>query len=124
MDWKYSRYRKKHQRAVNKVFRDVNNTIRNDELWRGRFVVEPIMSNFVTCYENGYGELFIHYQFRDKKTGRTKYYADYSNHICMYDGCHIFYQMNNFIVKDCYDDTWADIEKNVKMDNTDYLSIK
>ena len=91
MGWKYSRYRKKHQRAVNKVFRDVNNTIRNDELWRGRFVVEPIMSNFVACYENGYGELFVHYQFRDKKTGRTKYCADYSNYICIIYGMVIIF---------------------------------
>lgn len=124
MGWKYSRYRKRHQRAVNKIFRDVNNVIKNDELWRGRFVVEPKMSFFTSYYENGYGELFVHYQFRDKKTNRTHYYAEHSNRICIFNGAHIFRQMNDFIVNDCYDDTWANIEENVKKDNTDYSNIK
>ena len=89
--------RRKHQRWLNAYCRMMNRSIANDPLWLGRFVIEQ-KSTAIKWFEDGSGGLlYCHLRFRDKKTDRVKdWYTD-----CL-DLCwHGWFQMNDFIVKDC-----------------------
>lgn len=104
MRWLTSDNRKRHQRAVNKVFRRLNKHIENDDLWLGRFAVKQDEAYWIP-YEDGSGHyLVIKYHFIDKKTGFTKSYCECSNHLIIWNGSHLFWDMNNFIVQDV--DVW------------------
>ena len=107
---------RKHQRAINKVFRAVNKSICDDELWLGRFAVVQCHTVFYTekmeeryignnCPECGVALVF--YQFVDKKTGRRSqtYYSN-TNDILNHPN-KIYYRMNIFIIKDCHPDVWG-----------------
>ena len=57
--WLTSQNRKVHQRAMNKLIRDMNNNIKNDDLWLGRFYAKQIDSDW-QLYKDGSGaELYI-----------------------------------------------------------------
>ena len=64
--------RKKYQRALNKIVRNLNNSIKNDWLWNGRFVMRQ---NCAYClpFEDKSGVMF-HFvlEFKDTKTGRVE----------------------------------------------------
>lgn len=129
MSYKYSVNRRKHQRAVNKVFREVNKVIYNDELWLGRFAVVQDCSYMYTEKEtNGsdykeWGELFVAYYFVDKKTGRkSDKFMDNSNLIT--NSTRIMYHMNKFIVEDCYPDVWGAKEKPSIKNAEDFRKVR
>lgn len=116
MSYKYSINRRKHQRAVNKVFREVNKVIYDDELWLGRFaVVQDCSYMYITKEDSGsdykeWGVLAVVYYFIDKKTGRkSNKFTSNSNLIT--NSSKIMYLMNKFIVEDCYPDVWGAKEK-------------
>lgn len=89
--------RRKHQRWLNDFCRTQNKNIYNDELWRGRFVVEQVATRMEWFEDKSGGILHCLLRFRDKKTGRTKlWYTD-----CLEVAWRYFFQMNDFIVKDC-----------------------
>jgi hypothetical protein len=117
-----SRKRKRHQRAINKVVRELNKQIENDSLWRGRFVVRQIRSNFTT-FEDGSGAVLVAIlRFYDKKTGITDdIYVD-SFAFTMWGGSRVFWVMNEFIVNTC--DVWNSKNEDPRKDNTDYRTIK
>ena len=116
MSYKYSVNRRKHQRAVNKVFREVNKIIYDDELWLGRFaVVQDCSYMYLEKEDSGsdykeWGVLIVVYHFIDKKTGRksTKF-RNNSNFIT--NSNKIMYHMNRFIVEDCLSDILSSGEK-------------
>lgn len=122
MGWRSSENRKRHQSLVNKTFRNMNKSIAKDALWRGRFVIEQNASYFLP-YGDGGHYLVIDYQFRDKKTGRISKKTGESNALCMWNGAKLFYEMNDFITNDCYEDVWANPQKNIYEDTTDYTLI-
>lgn len=100
---------RKHQRAINKVFKAINKTIYNDELWLGRFAIVQCHTVFnIYKYEDSEcGTMYIFYQFVDKKTGRrSRIYHSNTNEILNYSYT-ILLKMNDFIVKDCYPDVWG-----------------
>lgn len=108
---------RKHQRAINKVFRDINKSICDDELWLGRFAVVQCHTVFIIYkYEDSEcGTMYIFYQFVDKKTGRRSqtYYSD-TNDILNHS-YKIYWRMNDFIVKDCSPDVWgAEIKPSIE----------
>lgn len=100
---------RKHQRAINKVFRTINKSICDDELWLGRFAVVQCHTVFHIYKDEDpeCGTMYIFYQFVDKKTGRRSqtYYSN-TNDILNRPN-KIYYQMNIFIVKDCHPDVWG-----------------
>lgn len=122
MNWRSSMYRKRHQSQFNKVCRNMNKSIAEDNLWHGRFVIEQNASWFLP-YGDGSHYLVVDYQFRDKKTGRISKRMGEANPLCHWNGSKLFWEMNDFITKDCFDDVWANPEVNIYGDKTDYTLI-
>lgn len=96
--WLTSKNAKVHQRRINRYMRDLNNNIKNDNLWQGRFYVHQIGRQRYN-YEDGSGmELWVTLEFVDRKTGRTKQILDTVNSWTFSGDLRI--EMNNFIVSD------------------------
>lgn len=108
--------RRKEQRKINKIIRALNKNIREDYLWRGRFYIHQIASNWERFDDGSGGELIVLLEIRDKKTGLYKQFrAD------NYDwGYHYWVAVNDFIVQDS--DVWEDIDA-VKADKTDWSKV-
>ena len=118
----YSMNRKKHQRAVNRIVRELNKSIENDNLWRGRFICRQKEAYFVTYADRSGATLMVRLQFYDKKTGLTRDdYFDFSATLTSVFGqSHLYLAMNDFIVNTC--DVWR--KERPFEDNTDYREIK
>ena len=118
----YSMNRKKHQRAVNRIVRELNKSIENDNLWRGRFICRQKEAYFVTYADRSGATLMVRLQFDDKKTGLTRDdYFDFSVTLTSVFGqSHLYLAMNDFIVNTC--DVWR--KERPFEDNTDYREIK
>lgn len=102
--WKTSKKRKKHQRALNKLVRDLNKSMAEDSLWRGRFFIRQGRSSIIN-YEDGSGAtLGVELIFCDKKTGLFWRRCETSNVWCHLCGYHIWEDMNKFITEIC--DVW------------------
>lgn len=103
-DWLTSQNRKRHQRAINKLMRDLNKNIERDDLWRGRFRVSQVAAHFVP-YEDGSGaELWVCLRFVDRLTGKYEEALETVNHWRMWHGNHLFWKMNSFITE--VSDVW------------------
>ena len=103
-----SHNRRNHQRWLNYACRMMNKNIYDDDLWRGRFVVEQVSTNMEWFDDKSGGLLHCVLRFRDKKTNYTKqWYTD-----CLNVSSQLWWKMNDFIVKDC--DIWSkeDLYKN------------
>ncbi len=98
--WLSSKNRKRHQRAINQMIRMINENVKNDELWQGRFYVRQIDARWHTYEDKSGAELFVVLQFIDKKTGISKTYCDTVNHWRYFNGSHLWWAMNNFIIND------------------------
>lgn len=120
MAWLTSKNRKVHQRAMNKLVRQMNNGIHNDNLWLGRFYAKQIDSSW-HLYEDGSGaELYVRLKFIDRKTGIT-YDTSWETVNHWRFGAYLYWEMNNFIVEKC--DVWRK-EDPVHDDRVDYRNIK
>lgn len=92
--------RKKAQRKVNRVLRELNTNILRDPLWNGRFYVGQVSST-IHPYPDGSGLTgFVRCRFYDLKDGLTKDYwfelIDFTNDFVG----HIYWTMNEFIVNE------------------------
>ncbi len=98
MQWLTSKNRKRHQRAMNKLIRKLNENIKNDCLWHGRFFIRQESAQWYE-YDDGSGaELLVILQFIDKKTGYVWKTAETVNHWRIWNGSHLWWEMNSFIV--------------------------
>ena len=93
--------RKAYQRKLNKLLSTVNKSIREDDLWKGRFEVRQMYSNWNEFSDGSGGSLFVILRWRDKK---TKYYYDYtfdygSYYWAPFVDHHIFIMANDFITQ-------------------------
>ena len=70
-NWKTTINRKKIQRHINSVLRDINRTIERDELWLGRFYCKQIDIVFTNSEDNTYVYAAIVVEFIDRKTGKA-----------------------------------------------------
>lgn len=119
-----------HQRALNKIFRQLNKSIENDELWLGRFAVVQDSTSFHE-YERDHWEkqqhpaeyyMLVNYHFVDKKTGRvSRRYYDKANYLK--NTLILPEQMNDFIVIDCNEDVWGAAEKPTLENAVDYRKV-
>lgn len=92
-----SMYRKRHQRMVNKVFREANRIVENDDLWLGRFVVKQKASWFYDFFNDGEPYLLVEYYFYDKKT-KTQSRSHFARDFDIFLLSHLMYGMNEFII--------------------------
>lgn len=99
-NWTYSADRKKHQRKLNKIIRDMNENLAKDELWRGRFYAKQGDYSHFYRYEDGSGwELYVVIELRDRLTGQVHRIGESVNYWAMWHGSHLFWEMNSFIVE-------------------------
>ena len=92
-----SMHRKRHQRAANKIFREANRIIENDDLWLGRFVVKQAASWFYDFEHNNEQDLILEYYFYDKKTKiRSNSTLTRADRVFLLND--IMYGMNEFII--------------------------
>lgn len=97
--WLTSKKRKKHQRAMNKVIRDMNNSIKNDPLWLGRFYARQLDGWFEEYEDRSGASLYIRLRFYDRKTGITRD-TSYDSVNAWRLFSHLFFEMNDFIIND------------------------
>ena len=97
--WLTSKKRKKHQRSINKVIRDMNNSIKNDTLWLGRFYARQLDGWFEEYEDHSGASLYIRLRFYDRKTGITRDTSYDSVNVWRFSG-HLFFEMNDFIIND------------------------
>lgn len=128
MRWLTSMNKKRHQREINRLVRQVNKSIEKDDLWHGRFCVKQVESPQWHVYEDKSGaEYFVHLKFIDKCTGRYWVQAETVNHWrgSFGNGWRIWDRMNWFIVNhlDVWSeplaktrnyDAWREYNKNVR----------
>lgn len=98
-NFRFSSNRKKHQRLLNREMRRINNSVYNDPLWKGRFYMRQVRSEFLRYEDKSGYELFSVIELRDRQTGITKKIGAFVNSLCW--GSRLFWEMNNFIVEDC-----------------------
>lgn len=93
--------RKRYQRQVNNIIKQLNNTMIKDNLWRGRFFCRQEKSQ-IQSYLDGSGEwLLVTIQYIDKKTNKYKsvpirYYPASKDLFT----ANLYMVMNDFIMKD------------------------
>ena len=97
--------RKKQQRKVNKIIKEVNQRMKDDSLWRGRFQIKQLRSDYRPFPRDycDYGNFYVELEFIDKKTGKTKrsWY-----HPPLFFREYIYTVLNNFIAIYC--DVWSE----------------
>lgn len=109
--------RKKAQRKINKLVRALNTNVREDNLWRGRFIVHQIQDFWEAFDDGSGGVLTVVLEIRDLKTGL---YQDFI--IDNYDrSWKLFEKVNKFISEDS--GVWNNIQE-VKDDKTDWTKVK
>ena len=64
--------RKKYQREVNRIVRKWNQSIKNDWLWDGRFVLRQYAAYFWPFEDKSGAEFSVSLEFIDTKTGATE----------------------------------------------------
>lgn len=97
--------RKKQQRKVNKIIKEANRRMKNDSLWRGRFQIKQLRSDYRPFPRDDwdYGDFYVELEFVDKKTGKTK--RNWCHPLFLFEN-YIYAQLNDFIVIDC--DVWKE----------------
>lgn len=99
--------RKKQQREVNKIIKEANQRMKEDSLWRGRFQIKQLRSDYRPFprdyYGDDYGDFYVELEFIDKKTGKAK--RSWYHLLSLFEN-HIYAQLNDFIVVYC--DVWKE----------------
>lgn len=97
--------RKKQQRKINKIIKEVNQRMKDDSLWRGRFQIKQLRSDYRPFPRDycDYGNFYVELEFVDKKTGKAKRSW---RHPPLFFKNYIYKLLNNFIVIDC--DVWSE----------------
>lgn len=89
--------RKNHQRWFNQYCRYVNDQIKKDDLWLGRFYIKQNATHMHWFEDKSGGIMYAFIEMHDKKTGIT--------HEKWYSGLDMdwqfWYDFNDFIIKDC-----------------------
>lgn len=66
--WITSKERKNHQRVMTQILKKVNKSLRNDQMWKGRFELRQADARWVP-YEDGSGEeLYVQLKMIDHVT--------------------------------------------------------
>lgn len=91
--------RKKRQRRINAIIRQMNRAIWEDELWKGRFYARQVDRRFYVEDDYLYGMIQI--ELVDRETGKcVTHYFRLSEFT--YSSWHLWEAMNDFIVVHCH----------------------
>ena len=104
-NWKTTTNRKKIQRHINKVIRDLNRTVERDELWRGRFYCKQTDIAFANAKDGAYTDAAIGVEFIDRKSGKAMHYI-FRKEDFMGTAWRLWERMNYFITAWC--DVWSE----------------
>lgn len=100
--WLSSMYRKRHQRALNKIVRTLNENLKQDELWFGRFMVRQVESpHFAYYFDKSGATLYATLEFVDRCTGKTYRMRETVNYWRFANGANLYWKMNWFITEHC-----------------------
>lgn len=102
-NWKITTNRKKIQRHINSVLRDMNRNIECDNLWLGRFYAHQECITFEMSDDGTYCYARVKVRFTDRKTGKYCYHCFHKEDF-MGSTYKIWSAMNDFIIKFC--DVW------------------
>lgn len=91
---------RKLRRGICKNFRMMNNNLRDDFLWRGRFEIRMKDFQYKKYPDNSGYQVWVYAQFIDHKTGQTK--ESWGDYFDWTSGWSMFVEMNNFIIEDCH----------------------
>lgn len=101
-----NKLRRTYQRKLNKLIKEVNKNIANDNLWRGRFEIRQKDAWFEKFLDGPGGILFTVLRLYDKKTQR---FEDHDFRYAPYfsgNEWHLFKITNSFIVD--YIEVWKE----------------
>lgn len=94
---------KKYIRSANRVAKSINDSIAEDHLWRGRFVMRQKSFQYYQYSDKSGLRVLFEYEFEDIKTGQKKTYF-FNNLEMDFNGpfiSHVWWAMNSFIVEYC-----------------------
>lgn len=89
--------RKRHQQLVNKYVRATNKSLREDNVWRGRFEIRQIHSDFYIFDDKSGAYLICYFEIIDKLTHKARMTRIEENSFLNDD---IYYEINDFICND------------------------
>ena len=89
--------RRKHQRKVNKLVRQLNNNIKNDWAWLGRFEMRQVHSDFIIFSDKSGSYLSCYFEIIDKLSAQRKLVKIEESPFMEYD---LWRAMNDFITED------------------------
>ena len=100
--------RKKRQRRFVHYLRQINDNVKNDDLWRGRFEMRQVDAEWITHGFRGitsdgreffdpYGILIAKVKIKDKLTGKTEEYVVNTNITDRLEGYDLWEFMYDFI---------------------------
>ena len=117
-----NKLRKNYQRKLNKIIKNINKNIENDELWNGRFIFFQHSAEFEIFPDKSGGLLYVIIRAYDKKTGYYKdYFCDYAPYLDLFYGRISLDVVNHFIVEDLK--VWGE-EIDPRDDKTKYYNKK
>lgn len=92
---------------VNKIIRELNENLKQDSLWKGRFELRQISKKCYKFPDNSGYDFYWLYRVYDKKTGKAaqKWFNEYD----IIRSWHLWEFVNNFIVK--FSKVWEEIPK-------------
>ena len=114
--------RKRYQHKINKLVKDLNKSIEEDNLWNGRFVFHIIDTDFERFSDGSGGMLYVVIRGYDKK---TDFYRDYTMGYAPYlelIRSTLWEIANKFITEDT--DTWKNGNNPYNDKEIDYTKIK
>lgn len=114
--------RKKYQRKFNKMVKALNENIKNDSLWLGRFEFRQKDCYYDEFRDGSGAMLYIFIRGYDKQTG---YYKDFKIEYApwlMSAGYHLWEMANKFIVEDA--GVWGQKERPALGKTANYQKIK
>lgn len=121
-EWPSTFNKKKIQRKVNRIIRNINKNIESDELWKGRFYINQINRSMKPFSDLSAIDACFLFEFHDKKTGVTKisnkWYSLYELEVF---GT-LAWELNEFIVEHCK--VWSEIPKPNKETSIDFRRKK
>lgn len=95
----YTGTRKKHQRKINKVVRDLNKSIESDEYWKGRFRMNQLESRMIRFDDHSGFYLLVFLECYDKKTKKSCLYLVEESQFFISE---VWRAMNHFITEYLY----------------------
>lgn len=101
--WKETVKKKKIQRHINSILREMNRSIERDELWLGRFYCQQRQIFWDMSEDGTYRYALLKVEFIDRKTGKT-FEKWFHKEDFMGSTWKIWEAMNSFIVEHC--DVW------------------